>query len=229
MRLLLAVLLLIPLQLSAAPKKSKSQLEAEAQRQAFMKAPTQADKDFDKQFQSPSAPQAVETKPKLKFTAKKVSSSKTTSTDWSTSYGSSDKTSTQAGAVEIEILNMDAAPLDITLDVFFLSASRTICDWSRQSIKLEPSQAKTLTVESRPVKRRDLNLQALGVHESEGKVLTSWVARLRQGDRVIDVRASTNPIETLGRDTAAITKLCERWKNEKRAEGWPEQVLKTYE
>ena len=168
----------------------------------------------------------------LTFEAKLISSGGSVKTDRGLASGATfqklenTQTHESKSRVEVVVRNLGAAPAQAHFDWFFIardvqSRREYVWDQGQRDVPLNAGAQKKELLESKPVtettRQKTEYTQPSGAGPQQAQQQSSkdqtgarpfgWIVRLVEGERVLQVQASSNDLESVGRDQARLSKL----------------------
>ena len=146
------------------------------------------------------------------FEAKRLGSSRDTTTKWQDGFGGSDRDFSESIALELRIQNLRNTKTNATLEIFFVAKeasgnTRWVFDQSSDSIALDISTPIHLQKKSSKMKSTVMNDAFFGTRSARGGVLDGYIARLVSEGKVQRVCASSSALVAIGHDDARLQEL----------------------
>ena len=145
---------------------------------------------------------------------KRLSTSKSTDTRWQTCAGYSNKDHYRSIEVEIKMNNMLRDDLPLKVEWYFISRSLTdghqnIFDSGSKDIVCKAGTQEVFSVESAELKSTVVTWGTCGYggvrKDKSGAKIDGYIVRVLYGSNVLDVAASSKPLEKRGyRDTVSV-------------------------
>jgi hypothetical protein len=150
--------------------------------------------------------------PAISLRVKRLSTVKDVQKNWETTWGSYDRDFSRAVAVDISVWNMRKTLEKVTLEILFVAkpvsgSSRWIFERVVENLDLEQAKPFHVVKISKPLEASVQNYAALGIRGETGGRIDGYIVRILQGEHLVKVEASSEPLKRIGTDQKQIDAL----------------------
>jgi len=134
---------------------------------------------------------------------------KSTTTNWKTDYGSTDKDYSRSMSITINLRNMQTDNSRVRLEWYFVAKDLSnkkqwIFDYDAQEIEIDEAIPIVLIKTSNNLEASVQRYVALNERSNSGSKIDGYIVRVTIEDRILAVNASSKPLEKVARENVSL-------------------------
>ena len=143
---------------------------------------------------------------------KRLATVKDVEENWKSSWGSYDRDFSRSLAIDISVFNLRSTPSTVTLEVLFVAkplsgSGRWVFDRVEEELKLDGQKEFRAGKLSKELLASVQNYESLGTREQAGGKIEGYIVRILDGQRIVKVEASSNPLKKIGEDQEQVDEM----------------------
>lgn len=151
--------------------------------------------------------------PVVSLQVKTLATKKEVGENWHSDYGSSNTERARSVVIEINLRNMKNEKAQVLLEWYFIASGTKNAQWvfdsDSEDVNINGLETLKLEKESTQLDHAKMNLAAIGVKRESGGKPAGWIVRVKSGEKVIAVQASTAPLAVIAKDQKKLDALSE--------------------